>query len=177
MNDPLVNLWNQSPFGKRPDQNFKKFINFTIKNLTQFTSIFTWYKHQTSGGMGTLMFVITGGILIRKSLSNILIRGYLYTWLVLYLILYFHNRTFKGHFDCLKYSHVSFPSRFSLNIEFSFIALRLWKVYKWPGMNNGKYETTVIRCNISAVKPLNSGHLRVLKICPLLRCVRYWEVI
>ena len=27
------------------------------------------------------------------------------------------------------------------------------------------------------VKPLNSGHLRVLKICPLLKDVRYWEVI
>ena len=30
-------------------------------------------------------------------------------------------------------------------------------------------------CN--TVKPLNSGHLRVLKICSLLRGVRYWEVI
>ena len=39
MNDPLVNLWNQSPFGKLPDQKFKKFIDFTIKNLTQFSHV------------------------------------------------------------------------------------------------------------------------------------------
>ena len=31
--------------------------------------------------------------------------------------------------------------------------------------------------HLSTVKPLNSGHLRVLKICPLLRGARYWEIV
>ena len=30
---------------------------------------------------------------------------------------------------------------------------------------------------VNKVKPLNSGHLPVLKICPLLRGVRYWKVV
>ena len=31
--------------------------------------------------------------------------------------------------------------------------------------------------HLSTMKPLNSGHLRVLKNCPLLRGARYWEIV
>ena len=35
----------------------------------------------------------------------------------------------------------------------------------------------IIDMNSSTAKPLNSGHLRVLKICPLLRGACSWEVV
>ena len=39
------------------------------------------------------------------------------------------------------------------------------------------FDIKIVPSGQNTVKPLNSGYLRFLKNCPLLRGVRYWEVI
>ena len=72
---------------------------------------------------------------------------------------------------------------FQVSIEFIFFKLKVMVIscgvvgYAKNRSSAPKEGFFRLPSLVNSVKPLSSEHLRVLKICPLLRGVRYWEVV